>query len=228
MAAGNSPASTLRENALGKVEAAVWGMPAVNYEIMRTVMSPDGSNEFLYWSRLLDWQNQTLTPNPDLIYYMAFMDPGADGPVPIRVMGGRRPLTFLVDGLALPSAAAGRSALWQPSGPGFYTLSAQDADGAGTRLIMEAIATRRGLWATYNGQVAKLAPHMLYTRHGELHLGAVVLERDRKPPRERKIGTFKLTGLSGLKLSDDGFEPESLFDAADPRYAETTVFSVAI
>ena len=53
----------------------------------------------------------------------------ADGPVPIRVMGGRRPVTFLVDGLALASTAASRSTLWQPDGPGFYTLTAQDADG---------------------------------------------------------------------------------------------------
>src|SRR4029453_385202 len=44
-------------------------------------MSPEGANEFLYWSKLLDWRNETLTPNPDLIYYMAFMDPGRDGPI---------------------------------------------------------------------------------------------------------------------------------------------------
>jgi membrane carboxypeptidase/penicillin-binding protein PbpC len=57
----------------------------------------------------------------------------ADGPVPIRVMGGRRPVTFLVDGVALASSPASRSALWQPDGAGFYTLSAQDADGAVVR-----------------------------------------------------------------------------------------------
>ena len=57
----------------------------------------------------------------------------SDGPVPIRVMGGRRPVTFLVDGVALASSPAGRSALWQPDGAGFYTLSAQDADGAVVR-----------------------------------------------------------------------------------------------
>src|SRR4029450_1764539 len=44
-------------------------------------MSPEGANEFLYWSKLLDWRNETLTPNPDLIYYVAFMDPGRDGPI---------------------------------------------------------------------------------------------------------------------------------------------------
>ena len=71
-------------------------------------------------------------------FKLLFPPPGstlsADGPVPIRVMGGRRPVTFLVDGATLPSAAVGRTALWQPEGPGFYTLSAQDADGASVRV----------------------------------------------------------------------------------------------
>ncbi|MCS5721763.1 DUF1254 domain-containing protein [Herbiconiux sp. CPCC 203407] len=71
------------------VEAAVWAMPAVNFEIMRSMMSPDGGNEFLYWSGLLDWRNQTLTPNPDLLYYMAFMDPGADGPLVLEIPPGQ-------------------------------------------------------------------------------------------------------------------------------------------
>ncbi|MFE6861564.1 DUF1214 domain-containing protein [Nocardia sp. NPDC057668] len=67
------------------VEAAIWGMAAVNFEVMRSVMAPDRKIEFLYWSKLLDWRNQTLTPNPDLIYYMAFMDPGRDGPIVVDI-----------------------------------------------------------------------------------------------------------------------------------------------
>lgn len=70
------------------VEAAVWGMAAVNFEVMRSVMAPEGANAFLYWSQLLDWRNQTLTPNPDLIYYMAFIDLGRDGPVVVDIPPG--------------------------------------------------------------------------------------------------------------------------------------------
>ncbi|MFE4500660.1 DUF1254 domain-containing protein [Rhodococcus sp. NPDC056743] len=66
------------------VEAAVWGMAAVNFELMREVLASSKSNEFVYWSRLLDWHNQTLTPNPDLIYYMAFFDTH-DGPVVVEI-----------------------------------------------------------------------------------------------------------------------------------------------
>lgn len=65
---------------------------------------------------------------------LLFPPPGAtlsaDGPVPIRVMGGRRPITFLVDGIAVPSVSASRTVLWQPGGPGFYAVAAEDADGS--------------------------------------------------------------------------------------------------
>ncbi|MFE6858655.1 DUF1254 domain-containing protein [Nocardia sp. NPDC057668] len=66
------------------VESAVWAMPAVNFELMREVLAGGESNTFVYWSRLLDWRNQTLTPNPDLIYYMAFFDTH-DGPVVVEI-----------------------------------------------------------------------------------------------------------------------------------------------
>lgn len=68
------------------VEAAIWGMAAVNYELMREVLAGGASNEFVYWSQLLDWRNQTLTPNPDLIYYMAFFDTH-EGPVVFDIPG---------------------------------------------------------------------------------------------------------------------------------------------
>jgi hypothetical protein len=52
------------------VEAAIWGMPAVNYHLMYREMvnkAKGDYNQVLYWSRLLDSKNQTLTPNPDVI-----------------------------------------------------------------------------------------------------------------------------------------------------------------
>ena len=55
------------------VEAVIWGMPAVNYDIMYQAMVRDvkgAQNQIVYWSRLFDWKNQTLTPNPDAIYFM--------------------------------------------------------------------------------------------------------------------------------------------------------------
>jgi len=69
------------------VEAVIWGMPAVNYELMYQEMLKLGGkpNQIVYWSRLPDWKNQTLTPNPDSIYLMPFIDTKDVGPVVIEI-----------------------------------------------------------------------------------------------------------------------------------------------
>src|SRR6476660_10351127 len=69
------------------VEAVIWGMPAVNYRLMFQEMvekAEGGFNQIVYWSRLLDWKNQTLTPNPDAIYLMPFYDT-TNGPVVLEI-----------------------------------------------------------------------------------------------------------------------------------------------
>jgi hypothetical protein len=63
-------------------------MPAVNYQLMyqEMVRTVDGGfNQVLYWSRLLDWRNQTLTPNPDVIYLMPFFNTQDVGPVVLEI-----------------------------------------------------------------------------------------------------------------------------------------------
>ncbi len=70
------------------VEAVNWGMPAVNYDLMLQEMlhKTDGKvNQVIYWSRPLDWHNQTLTPNPDAIYFMAFFNTKEVGPIVVEV-----------------------------------------------------------------------------------------------------------------------------------------------
>jgi hypothetical protein len=69
-------------------EAVVWGMPAANYQLMYQEMVDKvqgGYNQVLYWSRLLDWKNQTLTPNPDVIYLMPFFNTQDVGPVVLEI-----------------------------------------------------------------------------------------------------------------------------------------------
>lgn len=70
------------------VEAIIWGMPAVNYDLMLQAMlnKTEGRvNQFIYWSRPSDWKNQTLTPNPDTIYLMTFFNTKDAGPIVIEV-----------------------------------------------------------------------------------------------------------------------------------------------
>ena len=69
------------------VEAVIWGMPAVNYDLMRQEMldATDAEvGQVIYWGRPLDWMNQTLTPNPDTMYFMTFFDT-KNGPVVIDI-----------------------------------------------------------------------------------------------------------------------------------------------
>jgi hypothetical protein len=70
------------------VEAVIWGLPAVNTDLMlREMLSKTKGkvNQILYWSRPLDWTNQTLTPNPDSIYFMAFFNTKDVGPIVLEV-----------------------------------------------------------------------------------------------------------------------------------------------
>lgn len=92
--------------------------------------------------------------------------------------------------------------------------------------IFEAIATRKAVTATYNRGVVTLAPHILYLRNDALHIDAVTIERDGQPPREEKVGTFKLDGLNDLTVSDRAFDISALFDAEDPKYSGGSLFSV--
>ncbi|KFC66846.1 Hypothetical protein precursor [Bosea sp. LC85] len=65
------------------VEAVIWGIPAVNTDLMRQEMLTKTSGkvgQVIYWGRPLDSRNQTLTPNPDALYFMSFFDL-RDGPV---------------------------------------------------------------------------------------------------------------------------------------------------
>jgi hypothetical protein len=70
------------------IEAAIWGMPAVNYDLMLQEMltkTPGKVNQVIYWGKPLDWRNQTLTPNPDTLYFMAFFNTKDVRPIVIDV-----------------------------------------------------------------------------------------------------------------------------------------------
>lgn len=70
------------------IEAVIWGMPAVNYDLMlqeALTKTSTKQNEVVYWSQPVDWHNQTLTPNPDALYFMIFFNTKEAGPVIINV-----------------------------------------------------------------------------------------------------------------------------------------------
>lgn len=95
------------------------------------------------------------------------------------------------------------------------------------RIVLEAIARGTCIEAVYNRMKVTLAPHILYTRHDELYVDAVTVERDGQPPRELKLGSFKLSGLHELALAERSFAREPVFDPDEGRYAGVTLFAVA-
>ena len=60
------------------IEAVIWGMPAVNAQLMFDAAKKSGGdfNQIVYWSRPLTWKNQTLTPNPSTIYVFQALSGG--------------------------------------------------------------------------------------------------------------------------------------------------------
>lgn len=96
-----------------------------------------------------------------------------------------------------------------------------------TPVFLEAIVKQQAVAATYNRVQVIFAPHVLYTRHGDLHVDAVTIERDGKPPKEAKLGTFKLAGLSAVRLTPRRFVRSAAFDPQSDRYAGETVMAVA-
>lgn len=77
-------------------QAVVWGMPIVNYDRMLQEMlnkTAGRVNQVVYWGRPLDAKNQTLTPNPDALYFMAFWNT-RDGPIVLDLPPGDRNGSF--------------------------------------------------------------------------------------------------------------------------------------
>lgn len=92
--------------------------------------------------------------------------------------------------------------------------------------IFEAIVRRTCVTATYNRTEVLLAPHAVWTRHGDMFVDAVTVALNGAPPRETKLGTFKLIGLNDIGRTDTVFTPSALFDPADEKYGGEVIFAV--
>jgi hypothetical protein len=114
------------------VEAAIWGIPAVNFALMRQAAVRElhlVPNQVVYWSRLLDWHNQTLTPNPDAIYFMPFLDT-RNGPVVLEIppADGGAIIGTVMDGWQVPLEDVGEAGVDRGAG-GRYLVLPPDSDG---------------------------------------------------------------------------------------------------
>lgn len=94
--------------------------------------------------------------------------------------------------------------------------------------IFAAIVKQRCINATYNRDKVVLAPHVAYTRHGELYIDAITVARNGMLPREEKLGCFKVSGLGAPQLSGRAFEVSALYESQAERYAGCTLVAVEV
>ena len=99
-------------------------------------------------------------------------------------------------------------------------------DAATSRIFFEAIALKKLIRAAYNGEEMRLAPHLLFTRHGDMFISALNMDKNWRDLDERRLGLFKVDGLSGVSLIDETFEPLDDFDGTPPREGDEKLFSV--
>jgi len=96
-----------------------------------------------------------------------------------------------------------------------------------TRLkMMEAIARRRIVSTRYNGDAMTLAPHQMFERHGALFVSALNLNKNWRSDEEKRLGQFKLDGLSETEVTDEAFEPLPMFQPAAPSDKDTLLLAV--
>ena len=82
------------------IESVIWSMPAVNFQLLyeSLVRAKGDWNQVVYWSGLPTWKNQTLTPNPDVIYVFPFYNT-QKGPVVMEIpaANGTNSITGSID-----------------------------------------------------------------------------------------------------------------------------------
>jgi len=71
------PAEELAKHIIKRraIETVIWACRrSTSIFCIRAGSAGGAWNQVVYWSRLPDWKNQTLTPNPNVIYVFPFFD----------------------------------------------------------------------------------------------------------------------------------------------------------
>jgi hypothetical protein len=173
----------------------------------------------VYWSRLLDWHNQTLTPNPDAVYFMPFYDV-SDGPVVLEVPAatedGAALIGSIMDGWQVPLEDVGAAGVDQGAGGSYLILppgyDAEVPDGfiplrsamtVGFALLRSQIAS---------GQDTDVAAAVQYGLR--LRMYPLALAND--PPRTTFLDAADVDFDATLTYDDRFFEVLSDFVHAQP------------
>jgi hypothetical protein len=145
-------------------------------------------------------------------------DPLAGGPLSNPLRKGTRPATTL----ATIDPFQHYAAMHKNAAP-----AVRSPEISNNRLtLMEAIARKRAIAARYNGNLIKLAPHLLFERHGDLFVSALNMSKNWQKDDDRRLGQFKLAGLAGAELLDESFDPLPSYQASAPRTDDTLILAI--
>lgn len=75
-------------------------------------------------------------------------------------------------------------------------------------VVRDAIQSGATISATYNGGAVVLQPVLLFREHDAAFLIASTISRDGKPPREPKLGTFRLAGMREVRRLGGRIDPK--------------------
>ena len=92
--------------------------------------------------------------------------------------------------------------------------------------VIEAIGRTRLIVANYNGTEMQLAPHQLFSRRGEFFVSALNTGKNWRSDEERRLGQFKVAGLSNVAVIESTFEPLESFDCSLPHEDDENIFAV--
>jgi hypothetical protein len=92
--------------------------------------------------------------------------------------------------------------------------------------LMEAITRKQAVAVRYNGEQVKLAPHLLFERHGDLFVRALNMSKTWRADEKPRLGQFKLAGLVSPELLDETFAPLPGYDALPPQPGDALILTV--
>lgn len=92
--------------------------------------------------------------------------------------------------------------------------------------LLKAITSKQIVETRYNGELIRLAPHLMFERHGDLFVRALNVGKNRRADDEPQLGQFKLAGLGGAELLDETFEAVPSYQPSAPRIGDTVVLSI--
>lgn len=97
--------------------------------------------------------------------------------------------------------------------------------GAHENVLVQAIAYRRRILATYNRERLRLEPHLLFFRGEYAYLLAFNPEKPVTRDDGPKLGQFKLSGLSDIALENSNFVPILGFAGQAPRPDDSVIIT---